>query len=254
MQYRLLALSSVLLALVAWRPACAEDAAALLLSFHVKPGATTQFEEALKQQMEARRAQKTPWRWLTWEYVSGELPRYCVGSFGHVWADFDQPTETVRAEEGRIAAAAALSSQPPTAQYYEHLEEVSDFGSASDAPRLAEISIYRLHYGKVAQFYAALREFRDAMSRTGSGQRFEWFQLRSGGDTPQFMLMVPRENWGAFDASTADFYERLEKTFGKKKAKRVFDQFTSAVKSHERSAVRLRLDLSLVPASGNPGP
>ena len=42
----------------------------------------------------------------------------------------------------------------------------------------------------------------------------EWFEFRSAGDTPQFILMVSRVNWGAFDISAADFQERLENVLG----------------------------------------
>jgi len=248
MRKTLLATSALLLALVAPLSARAQGQAALILSFNVKPGAKAQFEKAIQQQMEGRRGEHSSWRWLAWEYASGELPRYCIASFGHAWADFERPADTAEAEENRIAAAAALSAQPPLAQYFEHLDEVSDFGSSTNVPSMAEISLYQLHYGKTDQFYAALREFYEVMSRSDSGERFEWFQLRSGGETPQFLLLVPRGNWAAFDVSAADFQERLEKGLGKRKAKKIFEQFTSAVKSHQRSAVRLRPDLSLLPA------
>jgi len=254
MRKNLFVIAGVLLALAAsTRLAAAQGATAQLLFFNLKPGARAPFEEAIKQQMEARRAHKSSWRWLVWEYASGELPRYCVASFGHAWADFDHPAETAQSE-AHIAAAAALSTQPPTAQYFEHLEEVSDFGSQTNAPTVAEISLYQLHYGKKAQFYSAIREFHDAISRTGSGQRFEWFELRSGGDTPQFMLFVPHGNWAAFDVSATDFQERLEKALGKKKTRQVFEEFTSAVKSHQRNAVRFRPDLSLLSVANNSKP
>jgi hypothetical protein len=225
----------------------AQETAARLLFFNVKPGATTQFEEAVKQHMAARRATPGAWRWLTWEYQSGELPRYCVASFGHAWADFELPRESADSETARFALAASLSSQPPVAQYFEHLEDVSDFGSATNTPTMAELSVYHLHYGKTAQFYVALREFHDALCRAGNQQRFEWFELRTGGETPQFMLIVPRDNWAAFDVDAEAFYQRVAKSLGKRKTTRLFEQFTSAVKSHERSAVRLRSDLSLLP-------
>ncbi len=233
------------------RPTLGQGTTALFLFFDVQPGAKASFEQAIKKHMEARRAQNTQWRWLAWEYASGELPRFCLASFGHSWADFDQPAEAAKQEEGRMDAAAALSTQPPKAQFFEHLEEVSAFGSATNSPTVAEISLYQLHYGRNAQFYVALREFHDALARTGSDQRFEWFELRSGGDSPQFMLLVPRANWAAFDVSTIDFQERLERALGKRRTRRIFEQFTSAVKSHQRSAVRLRLDLSLLPATTN---
>jgi hypothetical protein len=235
-------------------PALGQGTAALFLSFNVQPGSKASFEQAIKHQMEARRAQNNHWRWLAWEYASGQMPRFCLASFGHSWSDFDQPAEAEKAEEGRIEAAAALSTQPPRAQFFEHLEEVSAFGSATNTPSMAEISVYELYFGKEAQFYAALREFHDAIARAGSDQRFEWFELRTGGASPQFMLLVPRGNWSSFDVSAMDFQERLEKALGKRKTKRLFEQFSSAVKTHERSAVRLRLDLSLLPATTNSVP
>ncbi|HSU53803.1 MAG TPA: hypothetical protein VLT36_07100, partial [Candidatus Dormibacteraeota bacterium] len=240
------ALVVLALAGASW-PAFGEGSTALFLFFNVQPGSKGSFEQAIKRQMEARRAQNVHWRWLAWEYASGDLPRFCLATFGHSWSDFDQSAEAEKAEEGRIEAAAALSTQAPRAQFFEHLQDVSAFGSATNTPTMAEISVYQLYYGKEAQFYAALREFHDAIVRSGSDQRFEWFELRTGGASPQFMLLVPRGNWAAFDVSASDFQERLEKALGKGKTKRLFEQFTSAVKTHERSAVRLRLDLSLLP-------
>jgi hypothetical protein len=249
MSRKLFLVGVVMLAMAAFqRSICAQSAAARLLFFNVKPGAKTQFEEAIKQQMTARRSQTGTWRWLAWEYVTGEVPRYCLASFGHAWADFDQSPDAAQAEEGRVAAAAALSSQPPVVQYFEHLEEVSDFGTSTNTPTMAEISVYQLHYGKNAQFYSALRELRAAIARSESGQRFEWFELRSGGEAPQFMLLVPRGNWASFDVSVEEFQERLEKVLGKKKTAQLFDQFASAVKTQQRNAVRLRPDLSMLTA------
>ena len=139
-------------------------------------------------------------------------------------------------------------------QYFEHLEDVSDFGTETNTPTLAELSIFQLHYGKTAQFCMALREFYDALSRVGGVNRYEWFDLRSGGDTPQFMLMVPRANWEAFDTRADLFLDQLEQTLGKKQAAKLFEQFTSAVKSQQRSAVRFRSDLSLLPIQKGPKP
>ena len=37
-----------------------------------KPGMKAQLEEAIKRQMDWRREQKDDWRWVVWEYISGE--------------------------------------------------------------------------------------------------------------------------------------------------------------------------------------
>jgi hypothetical protein len=139
-----------------------------------------------------------------------------------------------------------LSSTPPVVQYFEHLDEVSDFGAQTNTPTLAEVSVFQLHYGKTAQFYSALREFHAALSRDGGTARYEWFELRSGGDKPQFMLLLPRANWAAFDTRADLLFDSLEQMVGKKKAAKLIEQFTSTVKSHQRCAVRLRPDLSLL--------
>jgi hypothetical protein len=219
---------------------------ARLVVFSAKPGLKGPLEEAIKNQMVWRREQKDPWRWLTWEYLSGEVPRHGVATFAHTWAELDRAPATSEAEAAAGAAAALLSPTAPVVRYYEHLEEVSDFGRQTNTPALAEISIFQLHYGRTAQFYQALRTFHDALSRGGGEERYEWFELRSGGDTPQFMLIVPRANWEAFDTRADLFLDRLEDLLGKKKTAKLLEQFTSAVKSHQRSAVRLRPDLSLL--------
>ena len=224
---------------------------ARLVFFNAKPGFKAPLEEAIKKQMDLRRAQKNPWRWLAWEYVSGEVPRYGVATFGHAWADFDYALE---AEDGVEAAALMLSPSPPVVQYFEHLEDVSDFGTHTNTPTLAEISIFELHYGKTAQFYTALSKFHQALSRAGGVSRYEWFELRSGGATPQFMCLVPRANWEVLDAPADLLLDCLEQTLGKKKAAKLFEEFTSIVKSHQRSMVRLRPDLSLLPIENSPKP
>ena len=224
---------------------------ARLVFFNAKPGYKAPLEEAIKKQMDWRREQKDPWRWLTWEFLSGEVPRYGVATFAHTWAEFDHALPG-QAEDAAGAAASMLFTTPPVVQYFDHLDDVSDFGTQTNTPTLAEISIFKLHYGMTAQFYKALREFHAALSRGGGVSRYEWFELRSGGDTPQFMLMVPRANWEAFDTRADLFLDRLEEMLGKKKAAKLFGQFTSAVKSHQRCAVRLRPDLSLLPTRKSP--
>ena len=249
MKRDLLSLAILTLSLVTLsRPALAEGpSVAGMIFFNVKPGSKALLEEAIRKHVASRREEKDQWRWLTWEYASGEVPRYCVATFGHAWAEFDHLPAGGQAEL-LLEAASTLSPTPPVVQYFEHLEDVSDFGTRTNTPTLAEISIFQLHYGKTTQFYTALREFHDALSRGGGSNRYEWFELRSGGDTPQFMLMLPRANWDAVDTRADLFLNRLEEMLGKKRAATLFEQFTLAVKSHQRTVVRLRPDLSLLPA------
>ena len=224
---------------------------ARIVFFQARPGIHLQMEEAIKKQMEWRREQKDDWRWVTWEYASGEGGRYAVATFGHPWQDYDQPKISPRVEEVSQGALAGLSVTPVVIQYFDHLEEVSALGTAKGTPNMAEIAVFQVQFGKTAQFYEAVRQFHHALQKARSPQRYEWFELLSGGEGPQFMLFLPRGNWAAFDTKRDFLFEALEKSVGTKKSTELFARFTAVVKDYRRYAVRLRPDLSNLPASTN---
>ena len=114
---------------------------------------------------------------------------------------------------------------------------------------MAEIAVFQVQFGKTAQFYEAVRQFHHALQKARSPQRYEWFELLSGGEGPQFMLFLPRVNWAAFDTKSNFLFEALEKSVGTKRSAELFAQFTAVVKNYRRYAVRLRPDLSHLPPS-----
>jgi len=222
---------------------------ARIVFFHAKPGATVQVEKAIKKHMHWRHEQKDDWRWLTWEYVSGEVGRYAVATFGHAWKDYDQPKISSLVEEAFQGDLSSLCYTPVVIQYFDHLEEVSALGTVKEAPTMAEIVVFQVQFGKTAQFYDAVRQFHQALRNAGSPQRYEWFELLNGGETPQFMLILPRSNWAAFDTQSGFLLEALEKSVGAEKSSELFAQFTATVKNCRRYAVRPRPDLSILPTS-----
>ena len=222
---------------------------ARMVFFHAKPGTKAQLEEAIKKQMDWRREQKDDWGWLTWEYVSDEVGRYAVATFGHAWQDFDQPKILPSVEERLQKDLASLCLTPVVVQYFDHLEEVSALGTVKETPTVAEIAVFQVQFGKAVQFYEAIRQFHQALRKAGSPERYEWFELLSGGEEPQFMLFLPRRNWAAFDTQSGFLLKVLEKSVGKKEASEVLAQFNTTVKHCRRYAVRLRPDLSNLPTS-----
>jgi len=222
---------------------------ARMVFYQAKPGAKAQMEEAIKKQMDWRREQKDGWGWLTWEYVSDEVGRYAVATFGHAWQDFDQPKILTLLEEGLQKDLASLCLTPVVVQYFDHLEEVSALGAVKETPTVAEIAVFQVQFGKAAEFYEAIRQFHQALRKAGSPERYEWFELLSGGEEPQFILFLPRRNWAAFDTQSGFLLEVLKKSVGTKKASELFAQFNATVKTCRRYAVRLRPDLSNLPTS-----
>ncbi len=213
-----------------------------------KPGMKVHMEEGIKRQMDWRRDQKDDWRWVVWEYISGEeWGRYGIATFGHRWEDFDRAKVTPWVEEVNQGALSALSSTPPLVQYFEHLDEVSGAGGGGELPTLVEVLSFQLQYGKSVPFFNAVRKFHEALSRAEWPLRYEWLELLNGGEIPLFLLVLPRANWAAFESREEVFEEHLERAYGKSETAALLDRFSSAVKSQRRSAARLRPDLSYVP-------
>ena len=248
------AIAAIGLLVVSGSVGAASPKVARMVFLNTKPGAKATMEAAIRRQMDWRREQQDDWRWLTWEYVSGDAGRYAVATFGHAWQDYDQSKVSPWIEEVDAGALAALSATPPQVQYYDHAEEVSAPGVAQDTPTLAEIAVFQLHFGKTASFYEAVGQFHAAFEKAESPGRYEWFELLNGGEGPQFMLFLPRRNWAAFDTPGELLMGALEKSVGQRRAKQITAQFSAAVKSYQRHAVRLRPDLSKLPAPVNPNP
>ena len=225
---------------------------ARMVFLSAKTGTKPAMEEEIRRQMNWRREQHDEWRWLTWEYVSGEAGRFAIATFGHAWEDFDQAKVSPWVEAAGPGDLAASSATPPRIEYYDHAEEVSAPGSAQETPALAELAVFQLHFGKTEQFHAAVRQFHEALQKAKSPERYEWFELLNGGDSPQFLLFLPLLNWATFDTDRGRLMEALEKSAGESKAKEIMAQFNAAVKSYQRFAVRVRPELSKLPKPDQP--
>jgi hypothetical protein len=198
--------------------------------------------------MDWRRDQKDEWRWVVWEYVSGgQWGRYAVATFGHRWESFDHAKVTPRVEDVNQEALAALWATPPLVQYFYHPEGVSDEGAAGSPAAWIELLNYQFHFGKSAQFFGALRKFREALGKAEWPVRYEWLERLNEGEIPSFLLMLPRSSWAAFEIREEVFEDHLERAHGKTETVALLERFNSAVKSQHRFTARLRLDLSYVP-------
>jgi len=108
---------------------------------------------------------------------------------------------------------------------------------------------YQVHFGKSHEFLGALRKFQEALSKAEWPVRYEWLELLTGGDIPQFLLLLPRANWAAFETREEIFQDLLQRDHGKSGTIALLNRFGSAVKSQRRSAARLRPDLSYLPST-----
>jgi hypothetical protein len=216
-----------------------------IVFLNAKPGAKGRLEQAIRTHMEWRREQQDDWRWIVWEYVTGSSQgRYAIATFGHNWGDFDNAKVLPWVEEADSGSLASFCETAPVVQYLEHVDRVSRAGEGKEVPSMAEVVVFQLHFGKSAQFYDTLPTFAQVMDKYKPSVRFEWFELLDGGETPLFMVIVPRANWSGFEKMQESAMDQMVRMMGKQKAQAVLDRMGASVKSQRRDLVRLRQDLS----------
>jgi hypothetical protein len=101
---------------------------------------------------------------------------------------------------------------------------------------------------QVETFVAAETKISEAVRKTGQPGPIRWYQLVSGGETPQFLMVTDRENWAAYERSFEEEINGLmEKVYGKDQAASILREARSAVRSQYIETWQYRADLSFVP-------
>ncbi|MBI4462685.1 MAG: hypothetical protein HY653_07260 [Acidobacteria bacterium] len=226
---------------------------ARIIFFHAKPGMNQQLEDGLKKHMAWHKAQQGTWAWYVWSVVSGEgTGSYGAGTFGHRWADFDTPDISEAADVGdaqqNILPYVAEGGQW---RFYALLPKVSrprpqELGTAA----MEEIWSFRLRGGTEEEFLNAIAKAHQAILQTNWPVHYEWYTLVNGGEHPEFVLVLPKENWAAMAPPEKPFPKMLEEAFGRAEAEAVLKVFDKTIKSQTSEIIRTRADLSYIPVPG----
>jgi hypothetical protein len=76
------------------------------------------------------------------------------------------------------------------------------------------------------------------------------YELVSGGESPQFLLLADRANWAAFEPPTSKTLDAMmEAAYGKEQGAAILLTVRSAIRSQYLEAWQYRGDLSFVPES-----
>jgi hypothetical protein len=76
-----------------------------------------------------------------------------------------------------------------------------------------------------------------------------WFQLVSGGESPQFLLLSDRANWAAFAPTTHKGLDAMmEEAYGKEQGASILRAVRSAIRSQYLETWQYRPELSFLPA------
>ncbi len=212
--------------------------------FRAKPGMQQQFEEGLKKHMAWHKAQNDPWAWSIWSYISGEeTGMYGGGTFGRKWEDFDN----VPVDEEADVAENVIPYSAPGAEwrYYEFLPKVSK--PLGTPAAMSQILIFRVRYGKNAEFASLIKKFHEAIEKTNWPEHYGWYRLVNGGPGPEYVLVFPRENWASLKGPEKPFPAMLAEAVGQEEAEALLERWDKVVKSYSSTLTRNWTELSYAP-------
>lgn len=223
--------------------------------FHVnrvKPSMTEQYETARKRHWVWHQKMGDTWSYHVWQIVSGEASgTYMVCSFGHNWKEVDESDQKVGGEEDDPSARVNPYLDAEWESYYRYLPQLS-VASDGDFSPSAKLAVTRLVLKpeQVGAFVAAETKIHAAMRKAGYAGSMRWYQLVSGGETPQFLVLADRANWAAYGQAPEEKLDSMmEKMYGKDQAARIMRDARSAVRSQYVETWQYRADLSFVPAA-----
>ena len=172
--------------------------------FHVnrvKPSMTAQYETARKRHWMWHQKMQDTWAYHVWQIVSGEASgTYMVCSFGYTWKEVDESDQRVGGEEDDPATKVEpyLDAEPES--YYRYLPTLSLAPKEGFSPSAKlEVTRWLVKQEDVESFLAAQAKMKDALAKAGHLGNLRWFELVNGGETPQFLMLVDRDNWASYD-------------------------------------------------------
>lgn len=223
--------------------------------FHVnrvKPGMAAQYETARKHHWLWHQKMGDTWSFHVWQIVSGERSgTYMVCSFNHSWKEVDESDQKVRGEEDDPAARVEPYLEAEWESYYRYLPQLSLAPEAGFSPS-SKLAVFRfvLKPGEVNSFLLAQTRIRNALMKAGDRGTVRWYELITGGESPQFLMLADRADWASYEkAGTEDVDGVLRKIHGEQQTAAVLRDIHHAVLSKYVETWQYRPDLSFVPAA-----
>lgn len=224
--------------------------AAFLFAYHPKPGMQAQFEEGYRRHLRWHEEKKDPLVWYGWYVSSGERTGMFIdGSFGAPFAAFDRRVEP-RADAADFAQTSAPFADTAFRSTYRLRRDLSTGQPLEDRRPSPQVEVvhYVLHPGMEKDFEEVIDRLRAALAQAQGSPVHTWYELVVGGESPGYMLMVPRQGWADFEAAAPTLDAVLERAYGPEQA-RALSQSLAAAVDHVRSELwSYRQDLSYFPA------
>ena len=226
----------------------APDSVSEVLRQKIRPGTVQDYEAARKKHMTWHKAQNDPWAWEVFEVMTGpDTGSYLISSGDHQWKDME-------AWVAKMADADAADSQASMGpyiastqrEYWTQLNAISRLPSSDIQYPLITVTTYHVKPGSDAALRTAITKVNAALDAGKFPLRTIWYVLTSGGPSPTYAVVAPREGLGAM-APSPSLLEVLEKQLGKPASDALVKSFFDNVVSANTELLRLRTDLSYLP-------
>lgn len=175
---------------------------ARLVVIQPKPGQDAAFEEGYRRHLTWHRDHRDPWSWYGWSFVLGErLGLFMDGTFAHSAAELDNAVDP--AGDGADNARNVV----PHADFVRHAVYQRISGAIDALPDTSAylvMTTYWVRPGEERKFEAAIAEASAAAQRAGTSSSQIWFRLVIGGESPEYLLFRPVNDW-AEAAALPDF-------------------------------------------------
>jgi len=228
-------------------PARAQDGNVVMIHcLDVKAGAEAQYTKGMKDHAAFHKSRKDTWGWPAWQVMTGpQTGRMCAGSFGHTWADLDNPVVSEQDDVENVMATFG--------PYIEHHEatiwvRMADVSRPPDTPApMNQLVTIHTRPGAGDRLGYLVKEFHDAIAKSGLDWRYDWYALASGGPDGTFGLVLPASGYAALGPGPKSFDQVLREAYGEAKAGSLLAEWADILEGSETSLVRGRPDLGYIP-------
>lgn len=219
----------------------------------LKPGMTSQYEQARAKHMAWHKSQNDSWSWAVWEITTGEnTGNYLVGTCGHEWKDFDGRDKFQVADSANANSTIGPYLAAETMAYY---VQRTDLGPAT-SPGPPPPYLHVLHFFVKPE---GVNDFTDAVKKVGAGiaktnfpaGRVNWYSLASGGRGPEFVLVFEYKSIAEMQGPGKTLDAMMQEAYGEQGAA-VLATLRKAYYSTYSELLHFRPDLSYMPATPKP--
>jgi hypothetical protein len=212
-------LASALLLMSVMAAAQTEDRVCEVSRVTSKPGAEKQLEAGRKTHNAFHTAQKDPYSIIVWSVLSGNSTgSYLMTTCNMKWSSLDRAGDFDAKDTADIARTFGQYAAGSTTSYYVERTDMQAKPADPNAkmPKLISITTFYLKGDGAMPFVAAVKKIGEAINKSNyPSKSSRWYQLATGGEGPQFVLVGDRASWADMQGPEKTLQTMLEEVYGK---------------------------------------